>query len=552
MRRILPFLLALALAQVAFGALRIVNSAGVGVPTQVMIQRDDGTLYLETTNSTHSTIATGMSASTGAGDTLYVHTGTWVGRIVPGAWDASSMVLIGAYDFSTLLRTDNPGYTLGCADTTRTGCSVEYFVIDGGGATVSSAAFEVTQARNFTIKNCKTQGALKGIFTHGGGNFAGGSYGADGLTVIDCEFASNYSAGSQNSYANTWAASSTDMPTDVNFTNVLFNLTDLNVTTGSFDMAAFRRMTFTTCTFKMANIIGNAQGFGIRTRGDATGVKIPKGLHFYDCTFIGSDNLAFPLQGVGLIHISGNLGTVGGTMDSLTIMYSTILPVTKGELNFGLKVENDYAAGTGADNTFIDNINISHNVFVGGYVPLGFMENSRNFRAVGNRIYGAGKLADAGFNTFGIVMEDARHGVVSGNKIYNVQKAIDFSFSGGNPSTPAFNNYKIDLFNNEVYRSDFFVWVNCAEGETMPADSLLNGLRSSGNIAIGVTNWGHMEDAAPNDFTLGEWKAMTMINVPAYWVHGQGDVESESWPSNLRRVNAIDPQRRLGAGPGLD
>lgn len=514
--------------------------------------------YSEVSASTHSSIVTAIAAANASGDTVYVHGGSYTGQIQKGTWAASNVVVIGATGDASL-PTGEPGaltailtstqtsYAVSAPETTRVDCEFRNIVVVGN-ASATTTAFEISPSRNWLVENVRTQGPLKSMVQHGSGFVSGGNYGADGYTFRDCYFSSDYTGGSPSSDAMIIGSSSVDMATDGLFENCVFDLDGMNVSQNGFQLRGVRRLTFQSCDIYLPFITGGTGRTGIKVYSLTTGSKFTTGVNFYDCSIIAQE----AASGVDQVVLSfGAVAAAEGIVDNCRVERCYIF-VPERDDHFGIKVEADYDGVTTDDNTFSDNIQIHHNLVVGGRTGIGFHENARNSAMTGNMIIGPGR--DSSYLSIGIVIEDARRLLIANNHVRNVQRGLTFSFSGSpaapSATTPAFHNNDMVVVGNifQQVQEGFRVQVDEA-GHTVAADTLLSGLESAGNIVIGADNFAYIDDGSTNGITRAQWAALTISNGDADWEHAPGDIVFESYPEALRRTGAYR-SRALG-GHGL-
>jgi len=545
--------------------IRIVNLAHP-TPTRVLIRLDpsdarydnaahpDG-FYLETSDSEYATLGAGLGAAAN-GDTVYAHSGTYVQRITSGAPNAMlnpNIVYHGAYDQSTVQQgTTASNYIFGAPTEARPGCKIRHVMFDGDGPVIVNHVFELSQAVDFTIEECWSRGALRGIIAHG---VAYGSFpGANGVLIEDCYFASDYADASPGTDMNAVSMTgiTTRQATDVTIRDTVFDFRNATAQRSTFQLSGFINLRMERVLIWCAATTQAAQSYGIRVIGDAAGVNIPNGLHLEDVYLIGQLRAGNPNSGFGLFHLGTVLDSYQSIVDNVSILHSEFTVPSVGQVYFNTKFESDFESGTsGNNNSFSDQIQVHDSVFRGGYVTLSAQESIRHATYTNCKLVGPGRIADYGFPTFGFVFEDSRWITVSNLEIYNVQRGFALSFSGGEPSLPTYNNYKIDILGCRVFDSDYAFWINRSEGETMPMDSLLNGLRSAGNIAVNCGGWAYeyVEPGAAA-MTLDQWKALVIPNVPTFWQHGFGDMIFEGNEAALLRSGAVRLPQPLGSSVG--
>lgn len=484
--------------------------------------------YTVAVSSDGSSIKTALQSATTHGDTVYVDSGSYDERIVNTDWRAAYVTLIGAQDLTTEIRPATAAtefldtLAIGRRGYAYRGSLVKWIRIDGDGH--NGHGFSIATAESSTVYGCVAEGNLKTVIIHGGGIYTSASDGANRATVQACSLSSTRTANS-TAFVVVATGGSIASADSVTFTGNTHAWANASVTSQGIELRGVTNFLWEDDIVLPQTTTGGSYGFGIWSEAPS---QLVDGLTFRDCT-ITSVPIGGTATDIVTISLGKVLGSANAIVDNVTLerVRINVPPINN---HFGFKAEADYNGAVGDDDSYSDNINLIDVLVTGGRTGLGFHENTRNSSMVRCRIIGPGDIATSGYQTFGIVIEDARHIRLIDNWVSNVEKGLSLSHSGNLTPANGFHNYDVFSGGN--------VFENCAKGvnyqyyesaNTVTTDSLFV---SQGDLFVNVGTVGYLDDAASptGDLDLAAFKARPIIagsetgsqNDAYGWTHGAG------------------------------
>lgn len=549
MRIILTLLLGLLIAAPAWANMIVVSPSH---PTSLVPNLPG---YVVSASSDAATIRAGLQAATTHGDTVYVDSGTYDERVVDTDWRAAYVTLIGPQDKTAEIRYTGSEFqdsiVIGRRGYAYRGSLVKWMRVDGDGG--NGHGFSIATAESSTVYDCVTEGNLKTVIIHGGGIYTDPTDGANRATVEACSLSTtrtNYNGGFIV-VATGGSIASADSVTFRGNTHAYGAATTQKYTV---ELRGVTNFVWEDDITLAQTTASGALGFLLWSESPS---QMLNGATFRDCTIkavqsTGNDIVAMSLGGVK--------GTADAIVDNVTLE-RVHLDIPYVNSHFGFKAEADYNGTVGADASYSDNINLIDVLVTGGRTGLGFHENTRNSSMVRCRIIGPGDIATSGYQTFGIVIEDARHIRLTDNWVSDVEKGLSLSHSGDLTPANGFHNYDVFSSGN--------VWQNCAKGvnyqyyesgNTVVTDSLYV---SQGNLWLNVDAPAYLDDSASptGDLTLAQYKARPIIegsetgsqNDAYGWTFGAGDEVYAGDVAVAARRNGALPSgflKNFGSGSG--
>lgn len=476
-RIILLAFCALLLAGPAWATLYVVDTSH---PTTVTpnIEFDTTDVYNTTEFATFGNDI-GLAASTAAaGDTIYVHSGTFTDdRINDTVWENNQVLVFNADDTQYTWTNTSASVGVCRSPTIATGVKVYDAVVT---LPDDSIGWEFTNGSgNIDFYNCDFVGT-GGILIY----LAAGIT-ADTVTWNNCTFTTSY----QDALGTIWMRSNAS---DFTFTNCTFDLSGIT-TSGSFNaiqLTGSDGFLFDSCTFK--GFVEGSTGNSTLVLSGGNASYTTDDLTFRNCSFdipapTGAGTVVTLLYGSPAVQMSTTLGVVEGCV----FVGPNDVDVS------GLKLENGALGG------LYKQVSIIGNTFTGFHISIGLLEGARGAVASHNKIIGMNSGTD-----IGIYFQDARWSEASYNRISNCD--IGIQFANGSAA-----------YNNQENRAIANYFTNCDAAFNMSAAVTDSGSIRANNLFDGsVTNIGIGTYGTIT--TVAAWQAVASTTLPSYHVNGQG------------------------------